>query len=111
MKLPQPRRQMQHPLHAFEFIEPILRDRGQEWILADSDAGGARRAGLLPHHDAVLAERAIAKPPGLEAVLAEEDDDGHAIAAADLQRLLHVGVVVAVEIANLNRRRDGCEML
>ena len=72
---------------------------------------GQLGAGLVAHHLPVLAQGAFAVAGDLVAVLAEEDQHRHAVAAVDLQLRLHVGMLVAVEVADLDHRGGGGEVL
>ena len=83
--LPQPRRQAQEPLHALEFVEPILRNLREQRIPGNDDACRAHGASLVAHHLAILAQGALAIAGNLGAVLTEENDDRNAIAGVDLQ--------------------------
>jgi len=88
-------------VYALKFVQPVLRDISQKRIT------GSGPAAQLP----ILAESAFAISGRLESIFAEKDDCRYTIAPINLQLLLHVGMIVAVEITNLNQRRNGGEVL
>src|SRR5262245_28209851 len=97
----QPRRQAQEPLHALELVEPIL-GHARKWGVARSDHSGGAATRLIHRHLPVFAQRPLAEAGCLEAILAEEDDHRHAIAAIDLQLALRIRMDVAVDVARLD---------
>src|SRR5262245_30635272 len=78
---PQPGLQPQKPLNTFIFVEPVLGHVGQQYFAAMHDADRATRSSLLGHHLPVLAQRPLTKAGNLTAILTEEHQHRHAIAA------------------------------
>ena|SRR6516165_4779167 len=70
-------------------------------------ATGANFACLRIYKVAISRQGAFAESSYLVAVFAEEDDYRYAVAAANAEFLLHIGMNVSVEIANLHHGR-GC---
>src|SRR5262245_10631293 len=111
VQLTQARRKAEQPLHALEFVQPILRDLGQKCVARRDEARRTARGGWVAHHLAIFVQRAFAVARHFVAVLAEKDDNRHAVAGVNLQRLLNVAVLVAVEVAHLDDRSGGREVL
>ena len=105
MLLPQPRRQPQYPLHPFEFIQPILRDLGEQRIARRDDAGRATCADLRRRQRSIFAQSPFAVASHFMAVFVEEYDHWHPVAAVDLEFLLNIRMGIAIEVSDFQNRR------
>src|SRR6266566_3765476 len=101
---PQAWREPQDQLHSFELVQPVLHDGELNGIGALDQAGGAGLAAQLSCKVPVLGEGALAVAAHFEPILGEEHDDRDAVAAVDLEFLLNIRMVVAVEVADLDSR-------
>ena len=70
-----------------------------------------RRRKLVADHLPIFGQRPITEPADLLAILAEKHHDRHPAPAADFQLGRQIGICVAVEIADLNRRSGAGEMI
>jgi len=111
MQLPEPRREAQHPLHALELIQPVLDDLRLHRVIPLHQAGGTRLTHQLTDQLPVPRQGPFAITSDLVAILGEENQHGHAIAAVDLEGGLDIGVLIAIEIPRHDFGRDSRECL
>lgn len=102
--LTQARRCSQHPLDAFEFVQPVLHYGSGEMFGVGDQAGRAGCSFKASRHVAVFREGAVTGPAAGKVVFAEEYYHRHASATADRQRFREFGMRIAVEIADVQPR-------
>ncbi len=104
MQLPQPGRKSQNPMNSLKFVQPFLNHRRREFFMAVRESGGAKRALDSLAHRAILGQSSLPVPSDLKPVFAEKHQDRDTVPAVDAELFLHVGMVIAVQVANVQGR-------
>src|SRR6185312_2593202 len=93
----QARAEAQHELDSLELVEPVLKRLAEFVRIRRGEADGAGGAQLGAGEGAVAVQRAVAEGAAEFEILGQEDRDGDAVAAVELELVGQVAVLVAVD--------------